>query len=175
MRPVSRSMAKRKQDIGATHKDGACGTAGATVRLIRMGIKRICNRCGRIYEAGTNCGCKKRKSYAHTDWYNTPAWKATRDAVRIRDYDMDRLLLLKDRIEWPKELQALKDITVAVKDDRKIVHHIEPREENPDRIYDLDNLITVKASTHELIHLLYKTELKQATQDLLRQAVEYRY
>lgn len=141
-----------------------------------MGIKRICNRCGRTYEAGTTCDCKrKRADYPRTDWYNTPAWRATRDAVRIRDYDTDRLELLQDRLEWPDELRALKDMTVAVKDNRKIVHHIEPREENPARIYDLDNLITVKASTHELIHLLYKSKLKRATQEFLRQAVAYEY
>lgn len=42
-----------------------------------------------------------------------------------------------------------------IEDENMTVHHIVEREENPDLIFRLDNLITVSRDSHAEIHSLY--------------------
>lgn len=72
-------------------------------------------------------------------FYHSPAWYACRDAVITRD------------LRWDL---GIKDLEIAGK---VIVHHINPLTEedieyNSDKLFDLENLITVSVETHNRIH-----------------------
>ncbi len=43
-------------------------------------------------------------------------------------------------------------------DGRVVVHHILERDDRPDLVYDIDNLITVSYDSHAEIHKLYETD-----------------
>lgn len=165
-------------------------------------IKRICNRCGRLYNAEEGCNCnatkraiaERRKYYDKTkrdSWYNSKAWRATSRTVRARDYNTDRIAmylfhiravgyeLAVARFKDKGWYQVLADHFTAESCGIKragellVVHHIIPREDDKNRWYDTDNLITIYSSTHELIHSLYNTSSKKEVQDFLLSVVQY--
>ena len=162
-------------------------------------IKRFCNRCGQIYDSDAGpCNCKAsvearknwRKQYDTTKrdtWYNNKHWRAVSRFVRARDYNLDRLQQYiqkkerktpSDRLQvagWYKQLRDYlidEDGQIRRVSERVLVHHIVPREDDTKRWYDLTNLITLSDETHELVHKLYRTQDKEAVQQLLLDAVQ---
>lgn len=160
--------------------------AGGISRMAVIGGK-ICNHCGRVYTDVCTCATatrkreERRKLYRkhHADnWYNNPHWKACSRAVRVRDLNLDKLKLYVDYnlpYKWnePAWLTALRDLLGTVKQARLTVHHIEPRDENKSRWYDMENLISLDTVTHDYIHELYFTPAKREVQALLFEAVKW--
>lgn len=118
-----------------------------------MTIKRRCNNCHELYE-GRHCPECTKKMMAKSDKrrlekddhrriYKTRLWEKCRKTVRLRYSDYDIWLL------------AVGVQRVCVK---PYIHHIIPRDEDPDLAFDLDNLITVTKESHEQIHQWYKTD-----------------
>lgn len=143
---------------------------------------RVCNHCGRLYDelvGGCPCRNSVKRVYARDSFYDRPAWRALSRYVRARDYEQDRLCMYLIKVGRPDSLcvlQRLYDYCIDVtgiarfRNDRLIVHHIVPREDNYSLQYEVDNLITVGNSVHEYIHQLYAHE-KENVQDILRSAV----
>lgn len=129
---------------------------------------RICSHCGRRY-TGTQCNCatvrklnrERQQRYDRNSrdkeavaFYHSAEWQRVRRAVWARAYGLDEYV-------YYTEGRAVHADTV---------HHIEPRNEAPDKQYDMNNLICVSNATHKLIHDLYRHS-KERTQEKLRQAV----
>lgn len=92
-------------------------------------------------------------------FYGSSAWKKTRAAVRLRDDDVDVWELLKTgRIVHCKDTGGFP------------VHHIIPKNVNPDLALDMNNLITVSPRSHSEIEKIYyngSPETVSAIQNIL--------
>lgn len=164
---------------------------------------RFCNRCGRLY-SGSKCICKsdtqkKKRNYNnqyHDTFYDSTYWQALRNAVRVRDYDSDRLAMCLFKYDSVDKLinmasyntveafdltnaynvlrELLIDDTGEIKRNtgNLIVHHIKTRFECLERQYDMDNLITLSFDAHEAVHKMYNTHRKDAVQTILFAAVQ---
>lgn len=147
-------------------------------------VKKICNHCGKIYFDECECR-KKNKKYSETkSFYKTKAWRSTSNYVRLRDFKTDRLALflaVTNKIFDIDVFNKMKNFLVLpngmVRDLKSIliVHHIVPADEDASLLYDTNNLITLSKDTHELVHQIYKTKNKKALQDLLREAVKFKF
>lgn len=151
----------------------------------RCMIKKICNRCGRLYE--NICPCRKdtKREYMHDTFYDTGHWKAISRTVKQRDFYSDRLALYLIRSDMPQNANEneytykllhgyLIDATGEerhMNKGRLLVHHIVSKEEDSSLQYVLDNMITLNFYAHEFIHQLYKTPNKEDVQTILRNAV----
>lgn len=143
-------------------------------------ISKICNHCGRLYQ-GTACPCqkKRRKDERHNQFYDSPHWKALARQIKARDLYTDRLALYFARTQEKGEghINTLRlylttpEGQIKAFTDLLQVHHIIPVNEDESGRYKEENLITLYKSTHEYIHQLYKTEEKEAIQNLLRKAI----
>lgn len=129
-------------------------------------IKKICSRCGRTYDVGTQCSCKADRTDYYRKYdkehperherYNSVEWKAVRQAVLARAHGMDEYV-------WATQHRVVVADTV---------HHIEPVDENPALWLRMDNLIAVASATHNKIHSAYKRGDKEAMQRRLREIVQ---
>lgn len=142
--------------------------------------KKICNHCGRIYEFECECRKKRRKFSKTKDIYNSTRWKKVSKKIRARDFYCDRFALFLsvcDASKLPtwtrpfKTFLTLPDGTIRRMNDILLVHHIEPVDENSSSWFDENNLISLYQSTHEMIHKLYETELKNEVQSFLKKIV----
>ena len=99
---------------------------------------RQCNKCAARYSKA------RREKLESTQLYSKRRWKDCRRDVRLRwmDYDI-----------WMLGIGRLVKLTGRV-----VVHHILERDDRPDLVYDLDNLITVSYDSHAEIHKLYETD-----------------
>ncbi len=137
-------------------------------------LKKICQRCGRMYDAGTQCSCRPKRTYmidakeryqgyqkkAYRNYdernpnrhekYNSPEWKATRQTVLAYAHGIDEWI-------WATEHRLVPADTV---------HHIIPIEDDESLWLDLNNLIAITAETHNYIHKLYRKKKKQTQQQL---------
>lgn len=115
-----------------------------------MAIFKRCNSCHQLYE-GKRCPECATKRYrinkrnavakkARLRLYNTQLWHKCRRNVLIRDMGYDIWLLGVGQVYRCRH---------------PVVHHIVERDEAPELIYDIDNLITVTRESHEEIHRLY--------------------
>ena len=131
-----------------------------------MPIYRRCDNCHQLY-TGRRCPtCKKKQDRQYrqrtkerhelTRIYRTQLWAKCRRNVITRYYGYDIWLLAAGTV-WKPE--------------RIIVHHIKERDEAPDLLYDLDNLITVSEDSHKEIHTYYATN-KQYALDRIRKGIE---
>lgn len=168
-----------------------------------MEQKKFCDRCGRLY-TGKKCTCKtdmpkKKRQYnnkTHDTFYDGTYWKALRNAVRVRDFNTDRMALCCAKYGSVDQLINLQNYDPLTAFDmrnaynlihdlvidesgqpkqntgRLLVHHIKTRFECPDRQYDMDNLITLGNDTHEFVHMIYNTHRKEALQTLLLAVVQ---
>ena len=130
-----------------------------------MAIKRLCPRCRRVISDNQkyciNCMPKIR---AETDkrydrfkrnkesksFYNSKLWKLKRQQVLSCYMNLDLY-----------ELFIHKKIVTA-----DTVHHIHELIDEPDKALDDENLIPLSASTHDVIHGMYKVD-KATTMKLL--------
>ena len=148
-------------------------------------IKKICNYCGKVYI--DKCPCRKHKEkrkYSHDNFYDTKAWRRVADTVRERDYYMDRLALYflkKKPTDATEDTGTYKTLHTFLIDaygnvrrhgGALLVHHIIPREEQPEKQYDINNLISLNFHTHEFIHQLYNTCRRDEVIAILQAAVE---
>ena len=133
--------------------------------------KRICTRCGMSYPYNSTCpnGCvKKRKA--------------------ISDKRYDRTKRKRSKIYWSNSWKTLTNIcknkfkaldlyalyVEGVYRYGDLSHHIDPIEDNPDKTFDLDNLIYVSYATHTKIHKEYdkSPKDKKNMQELLLSLVK---
>lgn len=147
-------------------------------------IKRICNRCGRLYE--DICPCRKdiKREYTHDNFYNSKRWVALSKSIKIRDYYSDRLAMYLQRSVKPQRDDEDRDVYKLLREylidayggvrylsGPLLVHHIIERNVIPQLEYTENNLISVSFYTHEYIHQLYKTGHKEEVQTILKNAV----
>lgn len=135
-----------------------------------MALTKICQRCGKRLKLGERCDCRasrqiwlahckdynKRRDKTAREFYDTKAWRRTREAVKARAGGLD-------------ELRLSEGVVVV----GTTVHHIVPRADDPALAYDLHNLILVSEKTHRLIHTIYdrSEEEKADMQARLKQVV----
>ena len=139
---------------------------------------KFCNHCGRLYE--DKCSCKRdyKKEYkGRPDFYDTKGWKTLSRYIRMRDYNLDRLQLYFQKFEPDNDIEKrIKDVIFDTNNmprkygSRLVVHHIYELDNNWNKRYEVDNLITLNYYVHEFIHQLY-FENKEAVQKLLLKAV----
>ncbi len=88
--------------------------------------------------------------------YHTRLWEKCRRNILIKYLGYDIWLLAEGQV---------------IKPDRIIIHHIIERNEKPELLYDIDNLITVSTESHNEIHYYYKAN-KQYALDRIRAGIE---
>ena len=149
---------------------------------------RFCNHCGRLYDENKgrcSCRAKVKRQYKHNEFYDTQQWRAVSRAVRVRDFNLDRLSMFcskigSERCKYDETYKLLYCFLIdAYGVDRThstgsalLVHHIVPRNECYAKQYDMDNLISLEYHTHEYIHQLYNTKHKEQVQKILLEAVQ---
>lgn len=114
-----------------------------------MAIFKRCNFCRGLFTGDRCPKCANQHSKIRREknealkLYGSAKWHKCRENVRLKYMDYDIWELGVGR--WIK----LKKV---------VVHHIQEREERPDLIYDLDNLITVSVDSHAEIHAAYRSD-----------------
>lgn len=104
-----------------------------------MAKKKICSSCGKIIDFNEVCSCKRSKNNEYKKLYriknkeslqplSTKRWKKLRSLIIKRDKGCCQRCLIKFGIVNTKELQ---------------VHHIKPRIDYPELMFDESNLITL--------------------------------
>ena len=131
-----------------------------------MPIYKRCVTCHELY-TGKRCPqCKKvqykryREKKLERDQlmkvYHSRLWEKCRRNILIKYLGYDIWLLAEGQV---------------IKPDRIIIHHIIERNEKPELLYDIDNLITVTTESQNEIHYYYKTN-KQYALDRIRAGIE---
>lgn len=115
-----------------------------------MAIFKRCNTCHEIYQGKSCPRCAARRARnnqrkeidnnSNLRIYHSRLWRKCRRNVLIRDMGYDIWLLGVGQVYRCRH---------------PVVHHIVERDEAPELIYDIDNLITVTRESHEEIHRLY--------------------
>jgi len=134
-----------------------------------MAIFKRCNTCHELYQGKycPTCRPKQQKAYQrktldknkNTRLYHTRLWERCRKNAIIRDMGYDIWLLGIGQV-----YQCL----------HPFVHHIKERDEAPDLIFDIDNLITVTKESHEEIHRLYLIDKEEALERIRKGQQEFR-
>lgn len=128
-------------------------------------ISRRCPNCHRLFQ-GRECeSCARKYALANAKkrqseddgrkLYASAIWKKCRKRIRIKYQDYDIWLL---------------GIGQIYSCEKPYIHHIVEREENPDLLFDEDNLIVVSKESHEEIHRWYKTD-KQAALERIQKGI----
>lgn len=134
-----------------------------------MAIFKRCNTCHKLY-GGKKCpecsakyardhAKKRQDENAARKLYGSGLWRKCRHNVIVRDLGYDIWLL---------------GIGQVYKCNYPHVHHIVERDEAPDLIYDIDNLITVTKESHEEIHRLYLIDKEEALARIRKGQQEFR-
>lgn len=100
---------------------------------------KICTQCGKKHDANKQCSCQIDNNNEYSKQYyeknkerkkqlNSKRWKKLRERIIKRDGGMCNRCWVELNIIETQNLQ---------------VHHIKPRSEYPELMYDPDNLITV--------------------------------
>lgn len=129
-----------------------------------MAIYRRCVRCNELFEGCKcpNCSKKRKRIQAINETkrvYNSYTWQQCRANVRLKYMDYDIWLLGAGQAYVCK---------------KPIIHHILEREERPDLLFDIDNLIPVCKESHEEIHQWYKTDREAALNRIEKGKAEFR-
>ena len=133
-----------------------------------MGIFKRCVSCQKLY-TGKKCpDCaaryarnnakKRQQENENRKLYGSGLWRKCRKNILIKYQGLDIWLLA---------------IGQVYKCGRPQVHHIQERDEAPELIYDIDNLITVTKESHEEIHRLYLIDKKTALARIRKGIQEY--
>lgn len=134
-----------------------------------MGIFKRCNSCHELYQGKYCPSCRPKQQKAsqrskldnnkNTRVYHSRLWEKCRRNVIVRDMGYDIWLL---------------GIGQVYKCQRPHVHHIKERDEAPDLLLDIDNLITVTKESHEEIHRLYLIDKPAALERIRKGQQEFR-
>lgn len=100
---------------------------------------KVCSHCEKRYDANKKCSCQTEHSNEYSRQYyeqnkerkkqlNSKRWKSLRERIIKRDGGMCNRCWVQLNLIENNNLQ---------------VHHIKPRSEYPELMYDPDNLITV--------------------------------
>lgn len=148
---------------------------------------RFCSHCGRLYDENIGkCSCRKndKPKYKKEGFYESVRWKKLAKFIKVRDLCLDRLalyLLRSDTVQNENENESvykmlhdyLIDVDGRIRYEGKLIcHHIVPREDDYNKQWQADNLITVNFFAHEFIHLLYLRGKKKEVQQILVNAVQ---
>lgn len=104
-------------------------------------MKKLCVYCGRVHDSRLDCGHKPKRHETDSRAQhirNRYRWRRTREAVRERDNNICQLCLrnYKGALR-PYEYEGLE------------IHHIIPIEEDENKAFDMQNLITLCKVHHE--------------------------
>lgn len=72
--------------------------------------------------------------------------------VRLLDYTSHKWRRIAEKVRRRDKQLCQKCLRYGRKTPAKIVHHIEPVEVNPDRAYDIDNLMSLCEACHNAAH-----------------------
>ena len=131
-----------------------------------MAIFKRCNCCHQLYQ-GVQCpSCSKARAKAHAKkrqaenenlkLYGSYQWRQCRQNIRLHYMDFDIWML---------------GVGIESVCKKPYIHHIVERDEAPELVYRMDNLITVSKDSHEEIHRMYKTD-KQAALARIQKGIE---
>ncbi len=131
-----------------------------------MPIYKRCSTCHQLF-TGPRCPeCKKKSDRAsykrrvekneRLKLYHSRLWEKCRRNIIIKYLGLDIWLLAEGEERVPEKI---------------VIHHIVERDENPDLLYDVDNLVTVSPESHAAIHAMYKTN-KPAALERIRAGIE---
>ncbi len=134
-----------------------------------MPIYKRCSNCHQLY-TGSRCPeCKKKSDRAsykrrvekneRLKFYHTRLWEKCRRNIIIKYLGLDIWQLAEGEARVP---------------DKIVIHHIVERDEDPDLLYDIDNLVTVSPESHTEIHQMYKTN-KAAAIERIQKGIEKFY
>ena len=117
---------------------------------------KICSYCGQQYPIDGTCSCNHNRHKEYDTYhrnsvgkvvYHSKLWKPIRMQVKQRAAGLD---------EYMRVIQHhIVKGTIA--------HHIIPVEENPQRAFDVHNLIYVSARIHATIHAAYNKSQQDKT------------
>ncbi len=122
-------------------------------------FKKRCPNCQELYEGRrcprcANAHSKKRQSENEArKLYGSGLWRQCRKNAIIHYLGMD-IWQLGAGVEYVCR--------------KPYVHHIVERDEAPELIYRLDNLITVTKDSHEEIHRYYETDKQYALERITK-------
>ena len=128
-----------------------------------MPIYKRCVTCHQLY-TGKRCpACKKKQDKRYREnkkanedlsrVYHLRLWEKCRKNILIKYFGYDIWLLAEGQLYKPE---------------RPIIHHIIEREEAPELLFDIDNLIPVSIESHNDIHAMYKTDKAAALERIQR-------
>ena len=133
-----------------------------------MAIFKRCNSCHKLYEGkkcpdcavryARNHAAKRQRENRNLKLYGSSLWKKCRRNVILKYLGYDIWLL---------------GIGKLYKCPRPNVHHIKERDEAPELVYDLDNLIVVTKESHEEIHRLYLIDKPAALERIRKGKAEF--
>lgn len=154
-------------------------------------IYKRCGRCGKRIPAGTTCECvieyrKKKKEYFFKKRLELRTKE--KDRQRYADYDHNRRnrkayefyhspewvwirTVVLDKDGYIDVYKYMTEGVVVVAD---TVHHVIPLEEDWDKRFDIDNLMSLHHSTHSIVEALYKNDKKAAVVQLQDMLLRYR-
>lgn len=130
-----------------------------------MAIFRRCNTCHGIFKGKEcpTCAAKRQKSrldeVKSRKLYASHRWRKCREnaIIRYAAYDIWKM-----------------GIGVVIQCRHPVVHHIVKRDEAPELIYNLDNLITCTNDSHAEIHEAYRKNKKAALARIRRGIETYK-
>lgn len=114
-----------------------------------MAIFKRCANCKRLYQGKYCKACanklskERQKNNEALKLYGSATWKKCRKNILIKYHELDIWLL---------------GIGIVTKCHGTTVHHVLERDERPDLIYNIDNLITVGVESHAEIHEMYNKD-----------------
>ena len=117
-------------------------------------LTKICPYCGNQYLVGSTCICYHNRHKEYDTYsrnavgkvvYHSKLWVPIRIQVKQRAAGLDEYMKVIEH-------HIVKEI---------IAHHIIPVEENPQRAFDVHNLIYVSTRTHASIHAAYNKSLQE--------------
>lgn len=124
-----------------------------------MPIFKRCTRCGKRISSGSKCTCLRVredvKDPKEKEFYSSSRWQEVREQVKSQCKGLDLYsYYILNKIEYGA-----------------VVHHIRPIKDDWGARYDIDNLIYLSNSNHQLIHEAYNksADSKEAMMDKLYQ------
>lgn len=112
-------------------------------------LQRTCTICGKLHPVGARCPQAKQRHQEYDKQarnrntaaiYHDPRWLSVRNLTIATYGGLDLVMLRKHKLMLAT-----------------LVHHIIPVEDDPNRAFDVANLIPVSSKTHAKIHKIYNS------------------